>query len=259
MGLTCTSNKDVYMVGIVSLQPCTVPADIVSLLQRRVCSYQFANLFCTVCLHMLHLPVEKYVLLFTVLHLQCIGTAVNVACRFSGPCAIASSVIWKWLNCMPLYSNTSLFSQHLSHASDYAGHLRQHEHVCIWPHCVADSPCPTPTRAAVLGEFGGVSRNTPGHEWDPAHSFTYKTIVSLVCTICAAAACTAACTAACSMHKCKPVVHFFGFQAHVYMHTQPLLVPCPPSPSTLLCLELGMWYVLGAWYVAYTTCMVCCA
>ena len=60
----------------------------------------------------------------------------------------------------------------------------------IGPHCDADSPRPTPTRAAVLGEFGGVSRNTPGHEWDPAHSFTYKTIVSLFCIICATAACT---------------------------------------------------------------------
>ncbi len=42
----------------------------------------------------------------------------------------------------------------------------------------ADAPRPTPTRAGVLGEFGGVSCNTPGHEWDLPHSFTYRTIVS---------------------------------------------------------------------------------
>lgn len=35
----------------------------------------------------------------------------------------------------------------------------------------------TSDRASVLGEFGGISCNTPGHEWDPHHSFTYKTIV----------------------------------------------------------------------------------
>ncbi|KAL3162069.1 hypothetical protein ABBQ38_009135 [Trebouxia sp. C0009 RCD-2024] len=44
---------------------------------------------------------------------------------------------------------------------------------------VANSPRPTPTRAPVLGEFGGVSCNTPGHEWDPSHSFTYKTIADV--------------------------------------------------------------------------------
>ncbi|KAL3141486.1 hypothetical protein ABBQ32_005048 [Trebouxia sp. C0010 RCD-2024] len=48
-------------------------------------------------------------------------------------------------------------------------------HVYLGP----DSPRPTPTRAAVLGEFGGVSCNTPGHEWDAPHSFTYKTIADV--------------------------------------------------------------------------------
>lgn len=42
-----------------------------------------------------------------------------------------------------------------------------------------DSPRPTPTRAAVLGEFGGVSCNAPSHEWDAAHSFTYRTIADI--------------------------------------------------------------------------------
>lgn len=45
-------------------------------------------------------------------------------------------------------------------------------HIYLGP----DAPRPTPTRAGVLGEFGGVSCNTPGHEWDPPHSFTYRTI-----------------------------------------------------------------------------------
>ncbi|DBB10511.1 hypothetical protein WJX82_011175 [Trebouxia sp. C0006] len=48
-------------------------------------------------------------------------------------------------------------------------------HIYLGP----DAPRPTPTRAGVLGEFGGVSCNTPGHEWDLPHSFTYRTIADV--------------------------------------------------------------------------------
>jgi beta-galactosidase/beta-glucuronidase len=36
------------------------------------------------------------------------------------------------------------------------------------------SPTPTATRAAVLGEFGGLGLKVPGHEWDPSRSFGYE-------------------------------------------------------------------------------------
>ncbi len=43
-------------------------------------------------------------------------------------------------------------------------------HVYLGP----DSPFPTATRAAVLGEFGGLGLRVAGHEWDPAASFGYE-------------------------------------------------------------------------------------
>jgi hypothetical protein len=36
------------------------------------------------------------------------------------------------------------------------------------------SPAPSATRAAVDGEYGGLGLHTPGHEFDPTHSFAYE-------------------------------------------------------------------------------------
>lgn len=59
----------------------------------------------------------------------------------------------------------------LPHPASDNSHLNAAELACCPP---AGSPEPTETRAAVLGEFGGLGFKAPDHQWIPEDSFSYE-------------------------------------------------------------------------------------